>query len=274
MKKLKELIRKYGKASFNSMTKYPSILTLHKIAGDGRTLLPELTTIFDKEKPMFSTEKIDGCNVRLVFYNGEFMIGSRDSFLHYMDDVYYSTDYDIVDTMYKLLPLAGLAERIHYNGYHDKLVVVYGELFGGTQLPKAKNYGRSAMGFRVFDVCVFSETQMHDEILFQDTTKISSWREGKRDHGMYYGQPFMSYNFMEAFCLEFGFGSAPMVPFYMHGTAFDQVLSDMQQALPHTNVALSDDALKRPEGIVVRTNDRSRIFKLRFEEYERTPKSR
>ena len=80
----------------------------------------------------------------------------------------------------------------------------------------------------------------------------------------------MNFMFVGAFCDEFGLRQTPMVPFFLSGTGFEEVLSAMKQALPETLVTLSDDALKKPEGIVVRTNDRSRIFKLRFEEYERT----
>lgn len=40
--------------------------------------------------------------------------------------------------------------------------------------------------------------------------------------------------------------------------------------LPATQVALSDNALGRAEGVVLRTKDRSRIAKARFEDYART----
>lgn len=247
---------------------YPSILTMHKISDSGRTLLPDITTKLDGGEALFATEKIDGCNVRIIFYRGEFIIGSRDTFLHYGGDLFYPSDYDIVDNICDLVPLPEIAMSLRDKGPNE-LFVVYGELFGGTSLPKGKNYGRKAHGFRVFDLCVFHEGMMRD-ILGKDIAQVSIWREGKRDDGMYYGQPFMSLLTVGAFCDEFGLQQAPMVPFHMNGTDFIEVLSAMKQALPETLVAVSDDAIKHPEGIVVRTNDRSRIFKLRFEEYERT----
>ena len=38
MDKLKQLIEKYGKNKINSLTKYPSILTLHELGGKGKLL--------------------------------------------------------------------------------------------------------------------------------------------------------------------------------------------------------------------------------------------
>jgi len=87
---------------------------------------------------------------------------------------------------------------------------------------------------------------------------------------MVYGQPFMSVMFMNVFCDVHGLTPVPMVPFFFNGTSHEQVLSDMKQALPETLAPLSQSALKRPEGIVVRSNDRKHIVKLRFEDYEKT----
>jgi hypothetical protein len=62
------------------------------------------------------------------------------------------------------------------------------------------------------------------------------------------------------------------------GAGLPQSLEKMQewleQALPTTQVALSDNALNRAEGIVLRTKDRSVIAKARFEDYARTLKTR
>lgn len=55
---IKELISKYGKEKINTLTKYPSILTLHRIGEKGR-LTEELTTPIQGEV-LYATEKIDG----------------------------------------------------------------------------------------------------------------------------------------------------------------------------------------------------------------------
>ena len=48
MDKLKQLIEKYGKNKINSLTKYPSILTLHELGGKGK-LTDILTTDIKNE---------------------------------------------------------------------------------------------------------------------------------------------------------------------------------------------------------------------------------
>ena len=61
---LKKLVLQYGKQKINSLTKYPSILTLHKLGEKGR-LTQELTTDIQGEQ-LFATEKIDGTNAQLL----------------------------------------------------------------------------------------------------------------------------------------------------------------------------------------------------------------
>jgi hypothetical protein len=46
----------------------------------------------------------------------------------------------------------------------------------------------------------------------------------------------------------------------------------LESMLPTTLVALDTDAGGSPEGLVVRTADRSRIAKIRFEDYQRHQK--
>ena len=78
---IKELIAKFGKDKINTLTKYPSILTLHKL-GKKNILLNELTTPIENEK-MYATEKIDGTNIRLLFYGNERIIGTRENLFFY-----------------------------------------------------------------------------------------------------------------------------------------------------------------------------------------------
>ncbi len=58
---LKGLVEKYGKEKVNILTKYPSILTLHKFGDRGR-FTDEITTNVDGET-LYASEKIDGTNV-------------------------------------------------------------------------------------------------------------------------------------------------------------------------------------------------------------------
>ena len=78
---LKDLITKFGKEKLNTLTKYPSILTLHKL-GKKNILLDELTTNIEDEE-MYATEKIDGTSIRLLFYGNERIVGTRENLFTY-----------------------------------------------------------------------------------------------------------------------------------------------------------------------------------------------
>lgn len=52
------------------------------------------------------------------------------------------------------------------------------------------------------------------------------------------------------------------------------ILNNLNKFIPQTNVQLSQNALKKPEGLVLRNHDRSKIVKIRFEDYERILKQR
>lgn len=84
---IKDLIQEFGKEKINTLTKYPSILTLHKLGEKGR-LTNELTTPVEGEI-MYATEKIDGTNVRIICYGTEYLIGSREFILHHCGDLYF-----------------------------------------------------------------------------------------------------------------------------------------------------------------------------------------
>lgn len=60
----------------NSMTKYPSIPTYHKLNEKG-ILTAERNVIFDE--PVFATEKIDGTNARILLIPKDFANPQRFS---------------------------------------------------------------------------------------------------------------------------------------------------------------------------------------------------
>lgn len=264
---LRSLVEHYGKRSVNSATKYPSILTLHGMSGNG-ILLPSLTTDLTQD-PLFATEKIDGTNVRIIIYNGEYLIGSREEILCHSGDLYHNTALDIVDLLRKLLPLTleQLANRIHFE--YQRMIVVYGELYGGKTTANSKQYGKDANDFRVFDVAQFWDIDINS-VMSMSPEQISSWREKETENGIKYGQQFFDVDDIKDFCLKCELEQVPMVPFILNGTSHHEVLEAMDEALPETLSALSDSALRRPEGIVLRSPGRSKIVKLRFEDYAKT----
>lgn len=250
---LKKLLQQYGKQKINSLTKYPSILTLHQLGDRGR-LTTELTTRLSGEE-MFATEKIDGTNVRLICLGGEYLIGSREFILHYGTDLFYDTAQGIVEG------IKALQVSIPQT---PELTVVYGELFGGKTSSNSKQYGTDQIGFRVFDIAVFPDIS----ILEQSHEDISRWRERETAEGLVYGQQFLSMEALKQYSNVYEL--VPTVPFDLGDLSHSTILDNLRRFLPETLVALSDLAQKKPEGLVLRNRDRSKIVKLRFEDYERT----
>jgi hypothetical protein len=251
--KLLNLINDFGKAKINTLTKYPSILTLHKLGERGR-LTNDLTTPFDKEQ-MYATEKIDGTNVRIICLGNEYLIGSREFILHYSKDVFYDMAQSIVDGIKSLnldLPKT------------DTLTVFYGELYGGKTSAHAKQYGVEKVGFRLFDVARFDDLS----ILTQNLDTISKWRETETTEGIRYGQPFLDKTEFEKFSEIFEL--VPQIPFQLADFTHLSVLNHLENQIPNTTVALTDTAIGRPEGVIFRNFDRSKIVKIRYEDYQRT----
>ncbi len=251
--KLKNLILTFGKAKINTLIKYPSILTLHKMAEKGK-LSQELTTDLVGEK-MYATEKIDGTNVRLIRLGKELLIGSREFILHYDGEMFFDPAQHIVEG------IKNLALNIPET---DVLTVFYGEFYGGKTGANAKQYGTDKVDFRLFDVAKFDDLS----ILEQDLDLISRWRETETPEGMRYGQPFLPKNEFEKYATYFEL--APQIAFDLENFTHKNILKQLHTFLPETKVALSELALKRPEGVIFRNENRSKIVKLRFEDYERT----
>lgn len=250
---MKNLIAKYGKHKINSLTKYPSILTLHKLGQKGR-LTDELTTDIEGEQ-LFATEKIDGTNVRIICLKDEYLVGSREFLLHYCKDLFFDPAQGIVEGLKDLrVPIPHATD----------LTVIYGELFGGKVSSNSKQYGMDKLGFRVFDIAVFNDLS----ILDQSLEDISRWRERETEGGIIYGQNFLPRDVLDTYSTVFDI--VPSVPFEVGDVSHRTILDNLRKFIPETNVALSDLALKKPEGVVLRNNSRTKIVKVRYEDYERT----
>lgn len=256
---LRELIEKYGKDKINTLTKYPSILTLHKFGERGRLTDGVTTDISDQE--MFASEKIDGTNVRIICFGNEFLIGSRNNILHYSKDFYWDDSMGIVNQFYKMkLPVLET----------NKLTIIFGELFGGKITANSKDYGKDAHGFRVFDLAEIDDLG----ILENSITEISNWRESAKDSSiddtLEYGQGFVSLEKLKTYAFEL----VPQLDFEFSDNNHQTILNSLEKYIPKTNVALSDTAKGGTEGVILRNNDRTKIVKLRFEDYRRTLNSK
>lgn len=250
---IKDLIQKFGKEKINTLTKYSSILTLHQLGEKGR-LKNELTTQIQGEK-MYATEKIDGTNAGIVCYGSEYLIGAREFVLHHSDDLYFDNAQGIVD---------GLKELNIKVPQTEKLTVIYGEFYGGKTSANSKWYGQDKNGFRVFDIAVYDDLS----ILELSQQEISKWRERETENGIIYGQKFLTRSEMQTQFSDFEL--VPLVEFELGDMSHKVVLDNLKKFIPNTNVALPENALKKSEGVVLRNESRSKIVKVRFEDYERT----
>lgn len=164
------------------------------------------------------------------------------------------------------------AERIVHNddhanrtGIEGDLLVFYGEVFGGT-LPAAKHYttgGTRLTGFRLFDVARIN-LDLFTGLLAKPIEEIALWR----DHG---GQPFISTDALRDYAEVFMVQLAPRIPLTsMPPKGVKETHEWLKKQLPDFSRAGLDVTNGKPEGLVLRSVDRSWIVKLRFEDYERT----
>lgn len=247
----------------NSATKYPSILTYHELGDRGR-FTPTVQVPFIEGQEAYVTEKIDGTNGRIVLLPGStpivhgtprrYLIGSREEFLTADGDLVYPPDYGIVKA------LRPIAEALP--SHPDMIQAFFFEIFGGD-LPASKQYTSS----KQVSVRLFDEMSAQASILELPREKISSWRE----HG---GQTFKSEEALGELLgrLEEKGLSLARVPPLGKVTSVPTTIEATFEWLKTFDKSKVDlgGGKGRAEGVVVRTADRSRITKLRFEDYERT----
>jgi len=253
---IKELISKFGKEKINTLTKYSSILTLHQLGEKGR-LKNEFTTAIHDEQ-MYATEKIDGTSARIISYGAEYLIGAREFILHHSEDLYFDNAQGIVDGL----------KSLHINvPQTQKLTVIYGEFYGGKTSANSTWYGQDKNGFRVFDIAVYDDLS----VLKMEQAEISTWRERETENGIIYGQKFLTRSEMQHQFSDFQL--VPLIEFELGDMSHKVIMDNLKKFIPTTNVALSENACKKSEGLVLRNENRSKIVKVRFEDYERTLRS-
>jgi hypothetical protein len=286
-------IRQIDLSKLNSLTKYPSILTYHKL-GDKGKLLPELQVDFGDEI-VVGTEKIDGTNARVIVCpDGSILVGSREDLLWESHDLIGNNVMGIVDALKPLVVnIAKYNIRSNY-GTHQSLgdnaiQVLFFEVYGKNIGANAKQYsGTGEVGYRLFDAFRLTNYQ---ELLELSPGKIASWR----DNG---GQPFEDAHYIPVIANRLGVDTVPRL--FLGGKKevvasldvveistglcrnerLGYVTLDMPTELEATykwllafgksQATLDDKANSVPEGIVVRTLDRKKIAKIRREDYERT----
>lgn len=245
-------IRNVDLDRLNSATKYPQILTYHAMKNKTGRLTDSVNMEFSGAVQV--TEKVDGANGRIVFCpGGGFVIGSRSEFLTGEGDLIANPAEDIVKA------LEGPASRIDMTG--SDIAVAYLEVYG-SKGAAARQYGNgNTVSCRLFDVAFIPVNALDGS-----RSKISGWR----DRG---GQSFADTSELPEWAARLGVGTVPLI-METDAIRLPMGLTDTEDwlrgVIPHTKVALDDTARGRPEGVVIRSHDRSRIAKMRFEDYART----
>lgn len=250
----------------NSATKYPSILTYHAMADKGR-LKDEVQVPLGDE--VFVTEKIDGTNTRIIIFGGSYVLGSREELLYHRGDLISNPAQGIVQAVRPVanqVMVKDFLGRLQSWQPPDGALVIYGETYGGNVTAGSKHYtkDRAVTGFRVFDVAYLALDQLASMNLEWPVEKIAAWR----DNG---GQSFLSVAEQVDLCRVLGLDRVPEVAASGPPSGLAETFSWLKAALPGpTMAALPGATPGRPEGVVIRSADRKRIAKIRFEDYERT----
>lgn len=261
--------------NLNSMTKYPSILTYHQLGERGK-LEENIQVSFDDDEDVIITEKVDGTNARIIFFpdkesraSYDYVIGSREELLHAKGDRIWISTEGIVSTVKS----HNIIQNVYRTIFNEpwpvaNIWVVFGEVFGGST-GQAKQYtGNKKTGFRVFDM-IMIPWYLASDMLFGknwDRQKISAWRQNG-------GQEFLKHsNLLNLFDKNENVKLTPRL-YVIKGKYIPKTRKDVLEWLRYyskTQCMLDDGAKAKSEGFVIRNEDRSKIAKIRIEDYERT----
>ncbi len=233
----------------NSATKYPSIPTYHELLGKGA--LGEVQVTFGDDFSV--SEKVDGTNCRIIVGGlNKYIVGSRNELLGYNHDLLHNDAQGVFGAVEHVADY--LSSKF---GTGSGIHVYYGEVFGGKVGANAKQYSKNgAVGFRLFDVVLFGAAFL-ETMGLMSPCQISTWREGG-------GQRFISKPLE-----EYGIPTVPTLDATAPPSGHKECLEWLESTLPKTECALDDSGMGRPEGVVVRNADRTKIAKIRYQDLRR-----
>jgi len=246
---LNEIIAEYGLSKLNTATKYPSILTYHAM-GDRGSLQRDVNAGVDfGGVSVIVTEKVDGTNARIIFdESGDFILGSREELIYAKNDRVWPEKQPILrELLNEKLPCTVSALP------NTGITVLFGEVYG----EKINSGYTKSRGFLIFDAM-----RLDTKVLALPNSELAF----RRENG---GQAFLPFDELDGFA-----AMAPKVP-TLHAEsasveppplALEDAYEYMRKWMPTSRIPET----ARPEGIVVRTPDRSIIRKLRYQDYERT----
>jgi len=253
-------LRTVDLVKLNSLTKYPSIPTYHSLDPDTGHLQGQPIPFVG---PVLATEKIDGTNARITCLpDGGYLLGSREEWLYAKGDLIGNPALGIVEG------LKAYAEKLSVPLDPGTVVTYYLELYGGKITAASKQYtGRQTVGYRLIDVTHITTAE---ELLQRPPAELAKWREDG-------GQTFLDEEALQIAAEAHGLKTTPRLTSF-EGKALPLGIQEMYEllklTLSRTRGALDETAGGRPEGIVIRTPDRSEIAKIRYQDYERTLKVR
>jgi len=213
------------------------------------------------EGRIIGTEKVDGTNTRSIFGPDQSaLVGSREDLLWEGRDLIGNPAMGIVDAVKETVHR--LVESLCRPG---RIAVYFVEVFGRNIGSGAKNYTKTGkVAFRLFDVVLIEN---FDDLFDWPADRIAHWRENG-------GQRYVDADQIVGVAQEIGIEPVPPL-FDLDASALPTELEATHRFLLRhewSRCKLDDKADGVPEGIVVRSPDRSAIAKIRREEYERTLK--
>ena len=250
-----------GLRKINSMTKYPSIPTYHKInPSNGKLGDP----CIEFPGRVIGTEKIDGTSGRVILLpNGRWIIGSREELLTYEGDTIANPALGIVEALRPLATSEPMRD-IEINDFWVFYVEVYGH--NATPAKAWKQYGDGkTAAYRLFDVAHYDQW---DRIMGWPIEEIASWRQGG-------GQPFHGEDNLVATAEALGIPLVPRLfdlpdrrPLPVSVGGMGELLEDGRYA--RSGAMISEHGVGNSEGIVLRSADRQVIAKARIADYRHT----
>lgn len=288
---------------YNGLTKYPSIPTYHA-RGERGKLLDEVQVDFSDVSPrdLVVTHKYDGTNVRVIVDNTSYgtihVIGSRDRLLWATGDRLYRDEMGIVDTV--LYSLGAFKPR-----YYGGLTVYFLELVG-KGINGCRLYDDEKLtGLRLFDIMVGSRDALQVTASYSSSdAALTWWREAGEQRFLHEDYletlqgpsaypPLVARWAPVKRCPESELLAPPplsiketfswmdqLIGFHKEPTEEEllnaghtpeevaaAVAENARAQARRTELRAGVDLSWRPEGLILRTRDRSKIAKFRFADY-------
>lgn len=241
----------YPLRSINSATKYPSIPTYHALGPKGVLLEAHMHL----DQTVIATEKIDGTNSRIVLLpDGTCLIGSREEWLHALGDKVFNPALGIVDALREVaIRVQSLQATLGGAATH----AFYFETYGGKITAASKQYTSAGqVGVRLFDALSL------ESLPTTDPASLARWRDAG-------GQAFANEQRLATLADKLEVQLTPRVEAPPPPSGIVETYEWLKQHMPVSLVTFDSAVSGAPEGLVVRSPDRSHIVKVRFEDYRR-----